>query len=91
MRRRWSKAAIIRAIYILDLCAGTRDFCGYGGDISLHELGIDDTEAYVLAGQAFVEAPLHRDSWSATYAEAAGMLRDGWLPGDQVVLRRRHA
>lgn len=88
MRRRWSERAIRRAIHILDICAGTRDLCGAR---ALREHGFDNVgQANVLAGEAFDAAPLH-GSWSATYAEAAGMLRAGWLPGDPVVLRRRHA
>lgn len=88
MRRRWSRAAIRRAIHILDLCAGSRDVNGSEGIKPEFD---DLCKRDDLAGAAFMAAPVYWDSWAATYAEAAGMLRDGWRPGDPVVLRRRNA
>lgn len=90
MRNRVAKSVRDEAIEALLSCADDRIGSGRDyGVISCDLLGGDTDRLADAAYAAVAEAPWKSSPTMVTeYLEAAALLRDGWCPGDPVVLLR---
>jgi hypothetical protein len=89
----WIQARIARAerirsaaIHLLDLAASNRPFTLAEISRMAGIMAPNGKPAFELARETY-----RRIYWVGTnaecYAEAAGLLRDGWIPGEQILLR----